>query len=90
MHICGADWGEFNNLITEATTDALERTFNLKATPKDPSAVSVFSLEEDGAGGVIEIEQVGNWQYDSATNAITFDEFSAPPVGADIAIRYEI
>ncbi|MBN2343862.1 MAG: hypothetical protein JXX29_04375 [Deltaproteobacteria bacterium] len=90
VHICGADWGEFNNIITTATTNALERTFTLKATPLDPSTISVFALEDDGTGGIVEVEQNGNWQYDTTTNTVTFNEFSAPAVGSDIAIRYEV
>lgn len=83
LDICGDDWGVVLDVILDATLTQLQRTFVLAGQP-DPSSLQVFV----SIGGAPEVEQIGNWSYDAALNAITFADDAELPVGARVVVRY--
>jgi hypothetical protein len=55
-------------------------TFELSELPSDVGAIEVTLNDEPALG----------WSYDSALNAVLFDEASIPEAFAEVSIRYPI
>ena len=85
LHICDNDWGMVLDVILDATVVRLQRTFVLGHAPV-PDSLRVFAQRPNEA----EVEQVGNWRYDAAANAVVFDDNADLPVGARIIVRYTV
>jgi hypothetical protein len=82
LHICQNDWGQVIEVLLDATTTELQRSFAL-SEPAQPASVRVFVLE-----GGVEVEQIGNWGFDAGANTVVFNEGAGPPAGATVIVRY--
>jgi len=76
LPICTSDWGPVLAKLAEETFGFRLR-FPLSGTPLSDIDVSVNGQA-----------QLAGWRYDSAINAVLFDESSAPPPGASVDIAY--
>jgi hypothetical protein len=85
LHICDNDWGVVIDVLFEATITRLTASFVLSQTPV-PETIRVFITQPNQP----ELEQVGNWSYDQASNSLVFDQNSAVPDGWTVIARYKI
>ena len=85
LHICDNDWGVVIDVLFAATITRLTANFTLTQTPV-PETIRVFITQANQP----ELEQVGNWTYDQASNSLVFDENSAVPDGWTVIARYKV
>ncbi len=76
LNLCATDWTDHMSQLAAACMDGAD-FFALTGTP----LVSSLEVQIDGV-------EASGWSYDSALNAIVFDEATYPEDGAEITVRY--